>query len=406
MIGQKETSKAEERLLERLREGLGDPNLREDAIREAEELGLSLFDKNISTAIPIERAREAVERGKPTEIILRPLSDYEEKEAEYLIPGRIPKGQISILGGEGGTGKSLIVADMVAAITTGRKCLLSQDIPFPIDSERQKVILFNAEDDIERVLKARLRAAEADERNILALSLSDPSFSEIKFDNPKLEGIIQRYNPSLIVFDPLQAFIPPAVNMGARNAMRACLNPLTILAERYGVTFIIVMHTNKMTGAWGRKRLADSSDMWDIARSVLLCGTTTDGLRYVSHEKNNYGALASSVLFDIEDDRVVFKGVTDKRDREFTADYCREVRSSPAKENAEGMILSYLTDHENEKVEIGKMEADLSGIGIAKATLRRAKESLKGKGQIKLYCIGGGDSRKWYVSIVHDKMSK
>ena len=50
-------------------------------------------------------------KASSNEIPLRPLSAYDEREAEFLIPQRVPRGQITIIGGDGGTGKSFLVVD-------------------------------------------------------------------------------------------------------------------------------------------------------------------------------------------------------------------------------------------------------------------------------------------------------
>lgn len=44
---------------------------------------------------------------------------------------------------------------------------------------------------------------------------------------------------------------------------------------------------------WGRKRIADSSDIWDIARSVLIAGEAGNNLRYLSQEKCNDAPLST-----------------------------------------------------------------------------------------------------------------
>ena len=36
--------------------------------------------------------------------------------------------------------------------------------------------------------------------------------------------------------------------------------------------FLIIEHANKQSGVWGRKRIADSADIWDISRSVIMAG--------------------------------------------------------------------------------------------------------------------------------------
>ena len=352
---------------------------------------------------------QAVEPGdrQGVGITLRSLDSYEEKTAEFLIPQRVPRGQITIIGGEGGSGKSLVVADMVAAVSAGRKCLLSEEVPFEIAEENRIVILFNAEDDVERVMKGRLKAAGAVEQNVKTLSPADPAFKEIRFGNAKLEDVIRYYMPSLMVFDPLQSFLDPNGNMASRNFMRASLAPLIGYGEKYGTSFVIVMHTNKALGTYGRKRLADSSDMWDISRSVLMVGRASDGTRYISHEKNNYGQRAKTILFDIEEDgRVKLTGTTEKTDADFVTEAYKEMRDAPAREGAEEMILSYLTEHKDEDVEVGVFDQAMMDAGIAKSTLRRAKEALKERGKIRLTLTGGGTARKWFISSTHNEKDK
>ena len=163
---------------------------------------------------------------------------------------------------------------------------MDQDNPFLDQAEPGKVLFFSSEDSAEYTLRGRIRRAGGKLGNVSYLDLTDSRFSEIKFNAPLLEEIIETYKPTLVIFDPIQSFIPPDVQMGQRNAMRACLNPLVGLGEKYNVTFLIIVHTNKQMGVWGRKRIADSSDIWDVARSVLIAGETGDNvLRYVSQEK-------------------------------------------------------------------------------------------------------------------------
>ena len=78
--------------------------------------------------------------------------------------------------------------------------------------------------------------------------------------------------PALVIIDPLQSFLPAGVEMASRNQMRSALLPLKALCAKHGCAALISMHTNKRANVSGRARLADSSDIWDIARSVLMMG--------------------------------------------------------------------------------------------------------------------------------------
>lgn len=358
-----------------------------------------------------ERFLQVIREGKTApapKVSLRRLSDIQEKEIEWLIPGWVPRGGIAVMGGDGGTGKGLVCANIAAGISSNGRCILTEDIPFDLSEDNRTVLILNAEDDDGRVLKPRLKASGAVEENIFVISPTDRDFAEFKTDDAKLEVAIKEIRPSLVIIDPLQAFVPSSINMGARNAMRSCLAPLIALGEKYGTAFLIVMHTNKQIGVWGRKRLADSADMWDISRSVLMVGKTIDGEKYVSNEKNNYGPLAETVLFSIDEERVAVKyaGTSPKRDQEFVSEHYQEMRSAPAREGAENMILSYLMDHDGEDMEAGRLEKDLLAAGVTAHTLRKAKESLKASGMIQYRTTGGGQTKKWYVSIGKGKNGK
>lgn len=97
-------------------------------------------------------------------------------------------------------------------------------------------------------------------------------------------------------------YFPPELNMGSRNAMRDCMAHLISLGEETGTTFLIICHTNKRKGTFGRDGIAASGDLWDISRSVLMAGYTEDeGIRYLSNEKNNYTQKQETLLFTIVD---------------------------------------------------------------------------------------------------------
>ena len=261
--------------------------------------------------------KKDVQSKKP---LLVSLSDVEEKEAEWLVEQYMPKGQINVLAGDGGSGKTTSWCGLAAAVSNGTMAFFDvaagNENPF-VPREPQKVMFFSSEDSLEYTLKARLRKAGANLDNIYSTSLRDERFAKIKFNSPLLKELIQEAKPALVIFDPLQAFIPSDIQMGQRNAMRNCLNPLIGLGEEYGTTFLIIVHTNKRQGVYGRNRIADSADVWDIARSVLITGTAKDNMRYLSHEKSNYGEPGRTVLYTIEDGVAVFKECCDKHDADF-----------------------------------------------------------------------------------------
>ena len=327
------------------------------------------------------------------------LDSFEEEEAEWLIPGWLPKGQIGTLGSDGGVGKTTMWCDSLANISAGKRCFLD-----PVDFVRdpQKVLFLTTEDSIRKKLKKKLRLAGADMSNIITPDFSGDNtilFEKLKFGTPEMSEMILHFKPALCVFDPLQGFVPPDINMGSRNAMRNCLAPLIGLGEETGTTFLIVCHTNKRKGAYGRDRLADSADLWDISRSVIMLGyTNKQGVRYVSHEKSNYGELQQSLLFSIDaDGNIVPEGSTWKRDKEFIQEL-EYSTSKNSRADCKQMILDRLNSKGGSML-IKDLDSDMEDEGFNSRTVRRAKEELKNDSIIKYDCKGFGEKKTWIISL-------
>lgn len=353
----------------------------------------------------VERPYTAAEKMKPAPQVSHSLDmvamdEAEEKTPEWLVTGYIPRYQISSLAGDGGSGKTTAWCSLAADISSGRKTFLENFFPDSFGGGvPQKVMFFSAEDSFEYTLKRRLRKNGANLANIFSIDIADERFQDIKFNSRFLERLIEKHRPALCIFDPIQAFVPPDIRMGDRNAMRSCLSPLIGYGEKYGTTFLIIEHANKQSGVWGRKRIADSADIWDISRSVIMAGETNEkGIRYLSHEKSNYGPTGSTVLYAIDDEVVKFKGYTDKKDKDFVTETDYTTRQAPQRAEAKEFILDFLKDGEKEVSELDEMAAAMS---ISKSTLKRAKSDLKKEGKVKYrpISLGKGNGVKFNISL-------
>lgn len=325
------------------------------------------------------------------------LSDFAEEEPSWLVEGWIPEGQITLLAADGGTGKTTLWCNLVAALSSGRPCLL--DSP-DVKREPLKVAFFSTEDSVKKKLKRQLRQAGANEGNILTTDFSSgggDALRELKLGSDRLREVIANFRPALCVFDPIQGFLPSRVNMGSRNEMRDCMAPLIALGEEFGTAFFIVCHTNKRMGASDRSRLADSADLWDVARSVLMMGYTGEpGQRYLSHEKNNYADRQETLLLSFgEGGQLVKEGTTWKRDREFMQEAVTQ-RSAPQREECKAFLLEKLGERGNSMAS-KELENLAKAAGYSRATIRRAKDELKDSSAIVYKNTGNGNNKVWTV---------
>lgn len=357
------------------------------------ELGYDVIEYDVA----LHNARQP-EEGGDFYSLFHSLEDFEEEEAKWLVPGWIPEGQITLLAADGGIGKTSLWCHIAAALSAGKLCFLD---PENYRRNPQQVLFLTTEDSIRQKLRKKLRLAGANLRNIMTPDfLKDESgeLLKIKFGSDMLKDMVKHFNPALCIFDPAQGFVPPEINMGSRNAMRDCMAPLISLGEECKTAFLIVCHTNKRKGASGRERIADSADLWDISRSVMMAGYTEEqGTRYLSNEKNNYSQLQETLLFSIDDDGQPHKkGTTWKRDREFMQDYAAS-KTAPKKDDCKDAILTALEEN-GLKMPSKDLEGRLKAEGYSYETMKRAKAELKAESKIKYVNEGfGGKGKAWFV---------
>ena len=332
------------------------------------------------------------------------LADVPMQSVAWLVPQLLPLGEVSLLGADGGTGKGIWQAQLIAYVTAGKT---SGFFPLP-PQQTGKVLLLAGEDDPGKVLKARLLAAGADMNRVLCLTADDyfqRTGQPLTLKDEALAKFAAKAGPLLLSVDPLQSFLPAGVEMASRNQMRSILLPLKAIAAAQQCAVLLVMHSNKKQGVSDRKRLADSSDIWDMARSVLMMGrSNSDGKIYLSHEKSSYSRPQQTVLLHIEDveldgvrtAQAVFDGYTDKKD----ADFIKEprVRQAQTKEDTRDAILNVLAESRLGSMASSELRAAVvKEIGCSDRTYERAYADLVRSGDVKKHTIRQKDGKnRWY----------
>ena len=332
------------------------------------------------------------------------LADVPMQSVAWLVPQLLPLGEVSLLGADGGTGKGIWQAQLIAYVTAGKT---SGFFPLP-PQQTGKVLLLAGEDDPGKVLKARLLAAGADMNRVLVLTADDyfgKTGQPLTLKDQALADFAAKAGPLLLIVDPLQSFLPAGVEMASRNQMRSILLPLKAIAAAQRCAVLLVMHSNKKQGVSGRARLADSSDIWDMARSVLMMGrSNSDGKIYLSHEKSSYSRPQQTVLLHIEDveldgvrtAQAVFDGYTDKKD----ADFIKEprVRQAQTKEDTRDAILNVLAESRLGSMASSELRAAVvKEIGCSERTYKSAYAELVKAGDISKRPIRQRDgTNKWY----------
>lgn len=244
------------------------------------------------------------------------LSDFEPTRLSWRSRGRLARGKITVLDGDPGNGKSTLLTDWIAKITTGRPL---PDAPYGTEPNERGVILISAEDDPSDTIVPRLLAAGGCPENVLLLNqvpVRGEGGEQVMDDdgNPKmdwfglpdniglLEAAVRSMDASLVVIDPMMAFLSRDVKSNSDQDVRQALSPLAIMAQETGVSVVLVRHLNKSGGVNALYRGGGSIGIIGLARIGLLLGRPKDqpDLRVLASVKNNISAHAPSLGFRLQ----------------------------------------------------------------------------------------------------------
>jgi len=235
---------------------------------QAADAFASVFGTDGASASPADAAWAAWEKVKPTangangsatrrpkRAVLRKLSTYELREPEWLWADRIPLGAMTMIAGPGKRGKSTLVCDLVARVTTGR--------PLPHDGRDPggpgSVVLLSIESSMEIEVGPRLRAAGADMDRVYDLPvIEQPDGREttptLTADIAEIEAAIESIGDCrMVVFDPITNYVE-GIDDHKNSEVRGLLSQLAKMAERQNVAVVLVSHTNK--GKWSNAQHA------------------------------------------------------------------------------------------------------------------------------------------------------
>jgi len=167
---------------------------------------------------------------------LRPISTVEPEHIEWLWPGMIPLGKLTVIEGDPGAGKSTMTLDLAARISTRSPMPDGSRLPHP-----RGVLLLTAEDGLADTIRPRLDAAGADTEMIFPIP-NVPGIDEhgelfertpiIPTDVNYIEQCILKTGAVLLVIDVLNIFLDARINAYRDQDVRRALSPLGKLAER------------------------------------------------------------------------------------------------------------------------------------------------------------------------------
>lgn len=223
------------------------------------------------------------------------LSTLRPRPVQWLLPGRVPFGALTLLAGEPGKGKSQFSIRLAADLG-------KQGIPS---------LFIGDEDGAEDTILPRVLAAGGDPDLAALFDLERDDMVQLPTDVPLLKEKVLETGASLVVIDPVQAHFAPEINPNADASLRQATRPLARMAQELGIAVLLITHLRKSTEGSVLARVGGSGGLAGACRSVLFFGQrkgadpwTEGDLRYVAQAKVNRVAQTPTLQCRIQGELV------------------------------------------------------------------------------------------------------
>lgn len=228
------------------------------------------------------------------------LSDVQPEKVEWLWPGRVAVGKITMIAGEPGLGKSQVSIALAAAVTVGGYWPLNGGRA-PIGS----VVILSAEDGLADTVRPRFDAAGGDVSRVRIVRAVQQAEStrrtfNLAADLALLEAeITRKQDVRLVLIDPVSSYLGKTDSH--KNAdVRSVLEPLSDMAERLRVAIVAITHLSKGDGK-AINRFIGSIAFVAAARTAFAVVEDTEDSsrlrRLLLPVKNNIAAKPEGLAF-------------------------------------------------------------------------------------------------------------
>jgi hypothetical protein len=196
------------------------------------------FRDALDALAPCDISDQSDEKGQseepsvPTGAVFVRASAVTPTTVDWLWHRRIPLRKLSLISGDPGLGKSTLLLDLAARVSTGTP------MPDGAPVESGGVVILSAEDGEADTIVPRLIAAGADlaRINILRGVRTERGVADVILPDhlPALREAVEDVEASLVIVDPFSAYLPGEVNSWRDADVRRALRPLSTFAESLG----------------------------------------------------------------------------------------------------------------------------------------------------------------------------
>lgn len=309
------------------------------------------------------------------------ISKVQPKSIEWLLPGRIPLGAITLLDGDGGVRKSTFALNLAAMVSIGGA------LPGNGAAVAGGVLLLGHEDDSAATVRPRLQAMNA---NLDRIFFSSEALTFAR-DIDAIEQEVKERQVKLIVVDPISGFLGTDANR--EQNVRRVLTKLARMASRLGVAVLLIRHLTKQR-AGAQQAGVGSVGIGAVARSGLIMVPDPAGSDEIilCHYKSNLGPPAPSLRLRFEGVRLRVVGESPLTANDLVKPTAYNERS------ALGEAVAFLSEALSQGAVAHELIHRLAAkAGVNRRTLRKAKDLLNVKSR-----HGEAFQAPWYWHLPGD----
>ncbi|MFC1639216.1 bifunctional DNA primase/polymerase [Gemmatimonadota bacterium] len=348
-----------------------------------------------------EDAVPSVTTSKSRGIIIR-ASNVVPEPVQWLWHNRIPRGKLTGIIGNPDRGKSTLLLDLAARVSTGKA------MPDRAPVKAGGIVVLSAEDGAADTIVPRLIAAGADLNRVGLLTGittgNGPSELVLPEHLDALRDAVTEYNAAMVIVDPLNAYLTGTVNSWRDHDVRRALRPLATFAEETHTAVVVLRHVTKAEHKKAIHAASGSIGITGAARAEHLVAEDPDDSdrNIFAPVKANLAPRQPSLVFRLEGTtietsagvcsvaRIVWCGESSHSADDLVSMTDPEERSALA--DAREFLLDVLRDGPRLAEEVTQ-EARQSG--ISNSTLKRAKRECK----VKASRRGFGKGGKWWWEL-------